>query len=263
MKYALINGEKAQAVKGLAGECQGCGATLIAKCGDIKIHHWAHKGKRICDPWWENETEWHRAWKNNFKAEWQEVIHFSESGEKHIADVKTPNGWVLELQHSFLNQHERLSRIQFYKKLVWVVDGTRRVRDKTQFMELLNGEFITHQKPTVLEVRRLNDCRIVQEWSGAPYVVFDFQVGVDEPQEPLWFMFRRNDILRAYLCPISREEFVKIFLTDNFETTLSCFFTQFLDAVKAKQQALLQRKAVALPGFENYLRIARRRRPRL
>ncbi|UUA75212.1 hypothetical protein [Cellvibrio sp. QJXJ] len=170
---------------------------------------------------------------------------------------------MLEFQHSFLNQEERLTRNQFYKKLVWVVDGTRRLRDKTQFLELLNGEFIAHQKPTVFEVHWLNDCRIVQEWSGAPYVVFDFQVGVDEPQEPLWFMFRRSDILRAYMCPISRGEFVKIFLTDNFETTLSCFFSQFFDVVKAKQQALLLRKAVALPGFENYLRIARRRRPRV
>ena len=47
------------------------------------------KGRRFCDPWWENETEWHRAWKDQFPADWQEIVHHAEDGEKHIADVKT------------------------------------------------------------------------------------------------------------------------------------------------------------------------------
>lgn len=46
-----------------------------------------------------------------------------ESGEKHIADVKTDSGWVLEFQHSNINPKERLSRNSFYPKLVWVVDA--------------------------------------------------------------------------------------------------------------------------------------------
>ncbi len=96
MKFALVNGNKVEATKGAKGQCPLCDSDLIAKCGELKINHWAHKGKRNCDPWWENETDWHRSWKGKFPIEWQEVVQFDESGEKHIADVKTDQGWVLE-----------------------------------------------------------------------------------------------------------------------------------------------------------------------
>lgn len=66
MKFALINGDKAEATKGAKGVCPSCGSELIAKCGEVKVDHWAHKGNRNCDPWWENETDWHRSWKGNF-----------------------------------------------------------------------------------------------------------------------------------------------------------------------------------------------------
>ncbi len=118
MKYAQSKGERLEAKPGLQGECLGCGRPAVAKCGDIKIWHWAHRGKRECDPWWENETEWHRKWKENFPMEWQEVIHTAENGERHIADVKTEQGWVLEFQHSHLDPQERQSRDNYYKKIV-------------------------------------------------------------------------------------------------------------------------------------------------
>ena len=63
MKFALVDNDKLESTKGLKGTCQICGSELIAKCGTVKINHWAHKGTRICDPRWENETEWHRIWK--------------------------------------------------------------------------------------------------------------------------------------------------------------------------------------------------------
>lgn len=71
------------------------------------MNHWAHKGKLVCDVWWKNETAQHRAWKNNFPVEWQEIIHFDDStGEKHIADTKTTEVWVLEFQHSPIKLEE-------------------------------------------------------------------------------------------------------------------------------------------------------------
>ena len=69
-----------------------------SKCGKVKVNHWAHKGNRNCDTWWEPETEWHRSWKNNFASEWQEIILADEiTGEKHIADVRMPDGFVIEI----------------------------------------------------------------------------------------------------------------------------------------------------------------------
>ncbi|MBK8202524.1 MAG: hypothetical protein IPK68_09510 [Bdellovibrionales bacterium] len=102
MKYALVEGKREDAQPGLSGECPGCGRPVVEKCGELKISHWAHIGKRICDPWWENETEWHRTWKGHFPKQWQEFVHRAEDGERHIADVKTDQGYIIEFQHSHI-----------------------------------------------------------------------------------------------------------------------------------------------------------------
>jgi len=124
MQYALVNGIRQEAFAGGKGTCPTCSADMIAKCGNRVVHHWAHAHRKYCDPWWENETQWHRAWKNLFPAGCREVSHTAENGEIHIADVKTPTGIVIEFQHSAITDEERLAREQFYEKLVWVIDGT-------------------------------------------------------------------------------------------------------------------------------------------
>ncbi|RUV67600.1 MAG: competence protein [Mesorhizobium sp.] len=134
MRYALINGERHEAEPRLVGTCPGCAQAMVAKCGDQRIHHWAHKGMRVCDPWWEPETPWHRAWKREFEDAWQEVILHDELAEKHIADVRTDHGLVLEFQHSHISPLER-SREAFYRNMAWIVDGTRRKRDLPRFID--------------------------------------------------------------------------------------------------------------------------------
>jgi len=49
MKFAVFNNNKIEASKGAKGYCPSCGSELIAKCGNVKINHWAHKGNRNCD----------------------------------------------------------------------------------------------------------------------------------------------------------------------------------------------------------------------
>lgn len=123
MQYALIEGERREAIPGATGTCPTCGAATVAKCGPRIIHHWAHRGRRNCDPWWENETEWHREWKNRFPEECREVSHTAPDGEIHRADIKTLTGIYIEIQHSSMTDAERESREAFYQNLVWVVDG--------------------------------------------------------------------------------------------------------------------------------------------
>ena len=79
---------------------------MLARCGSKKVWHWAHKGRRHYDHWWENETEWHRNWKNIFPTDWQEVPARDGTGELHIADIKTPHSLVLEFQHSAIKLDE-------------------------------------------------------------------------------------------------------------------------------------------------------------
>ncbi|RVD57654.1 competence protein [Mesorhizobium sp. M2D.F.Ca.ET.185.01.1.1] len=135
MRYALFNGERHEAEPHLVGTCPGCAKAMIAKCGSQRIHHWAHKGARGCDPWWEPETPWHRTWKGHFDESWQEVALHDEGGQKHIADVRTEHGLVLEFQHSHISPVERQSREDSYRNMVWIVDGTRRKRDLPRFID--------------------------------------------------------------------------------------------------------------------------------
>ena len=76
MRFALVDGQRREPESGLVGECTGCGSPVLARCGDVRVWHWAHKGRRRGHPWWENETEWHRRWKGHFPEDWQEVTHF-------------------------------------------------------------------------------------------------------------------------------------------------------------------------------------------
>src|SRR5262249_39418969 len=149
MKFALVDGERREAKPGLSGKCPGCGNAVIAKCGELRVWHWAHWRKRDCDRWSEPETEWHRAWKNQFPEGWQEIIHQSQSeaGERHIADVKTESGVVLEFQLSHLPREEREARENFYRNMVGVVYGLRRVRDRPRFFEALARASIVKAKP--------------------------------------------------------------------------------------------------------------------
>ena len=173
MKFALKNKERVKAAPKVVGQCPCCGSNLIAKCGSQKAWHWSHKGKRHCDHWWENETEWHRNWKDHFSSEWQEIVHLADDGEKHIADVKTPDGLVIEFQHSAMTMDEKNAREKFYKNMIWIVDGTRLKTDKARFETAL---FLHHQQP--FEKRRtLNPEQIFpRSWLNRSVPVY-FDVG--------------------------------------------------------------------------------------
>src|SRR4051812_6395999 len=126
MQYALVNGLRTEPNKGLKGSCLGCGREVLAKCGNIKIHHWAHKTLQECDSWWEPETAWHREWKNLFPERFREVVFTDPiTNEIHRADVHTSKGVTLEFQNSPIAIEELKSREAFYLKLIWVVNGLK------------------------------------------------------------------------------------------------------------------------------------------
>ena len=155
----------------------------------------------MCDPWWENETAWHRAWKDHFPVDWQEVVHHSKTGERHIADVKTGDGWVIEFQHSHIKPEERRSREAFYERLIWVVDGTRRKRDKPQLLRAWQeGVPIT----TVLRRAFSDDCGALQDWAGSSARLF---IDLGE-SEVLWYVFH-NTSGATYIHPVLRTEFIE------------------------------------------------------
>jgi competence protein CoiA len=126
IRYANVSGEISTPQAGLRGVCPACGNPVTSKCGTIKIHHWAHLKQKDCDPWWEPMTQWHIDWQSYFPTAWREKVSKDEiTGEFHRADIQTPNGITIEFQHSPLSANELLSRNNFYKKIIWVVNGHR------------------------------------------------------------------------------------------------------------------------------------------
>lgn len=126
MKFALVNDIRAEPSPGNRGICCYCGVSTTSRCGPKRVWHWAHLPNKHCDPWWESETLWHRKWKGYFLERNQEVIHFdSLTGEKHIADIKTDRGLVIELQNSPIKSTELHSRENFYENMVWIVNGEK------------------------------------------------------------------------------------------------------------------------------------------
>lgn len=213
MKYVLVSEQKQEALPGGKGVCRRCGGDVIAKCGSRRVHHWAHRGKRECDSWWEPETEWHRRWKNNFPIEYQEFIQYDEqSGEKHIADVRTPHGLVIEFQHSHLDLRERAARERFYGNMLWVVDGTRLKRDLPRFLkgkeDLRRTEIPGHFLHAFPE-----ECFPAMWLDSSVPVVFDFR-GVDELESPdiskeaLWCLLPSRVDRHAVVIGMSRSQFI-------------------------------------------------------
>ena len=192
MKFAIHDGERKEAEANLKGAiCPVCKADVIAKCGNININHWAHKIKKKCDPWWENETKWHREWKNNFPPKWQEIIHTSKTGEKHVADVKTPNGLVVEFQHSPIKAEEILARNTFYENIIWVVDGKRRKTDEKKFKEVLNRKSWAYNF--------WDNSRLLRDWSNIKKPVF-FDFGKPKLHcifEGIIFEFDKTDLIEG------------------------------------------------------------------
>ncbi len=214
MRFALLDNNRVEAQPKQQGLCPNCSQPVIAKCGDKKVWHWAHRSITFCDSWWEAETEWHRNWKNNYPAEWQETILFDEqSNEKHIADIRTIHNLVVEFQHSAIKSEERISREKFYKNMLWVVDGSRLQRDYPRFQKSVRNFKLTKQQGVY--VVDFPDEVFPKNWlnSSVP-VIFDFcgltTTDKDEIKNTLWCLLPQKDITQAVVVGFRKSDFVQM-----------------------------------------------------
>ncbi len=205
MKFALVNGQRQEPQPNLSGECPGCGNPMVARCGEVRVWHWAHRGRRHCDSWWENETEWHRDWKGQFSVDWQEIVHHAEDGERHIADVRTGDDWVIEFQHSYIKPEERRSREAFYPKLVWVVDGLRRKRDEAGFHRAWEESVTPFGANAPVRQVWSQEGALLRDWAGSRAHVF-FDLG---DEQVLWWLLPNANDINAYVTRISRAAFIE------------------------------------------------------
>jgi len=129
MIYAFNkDGRKIRATpKERTARCPSCNSEVTAKCGHIKVWHWAHKGK---DPncQYEGETNWHLKWKEQSPPDFTEV-RITKGGMYKIADAVLPCGKVIEYQHSPISVDEIQLRESFYDDMVWVFDLTKQYKN--------------------------------------------------------------------------------------------------------------------------------------
>jgi competence CoiA-like predicted nuclease len=117
MMLADVEGRRLKAEPGLEGICPCCRTAVTPKCGDVKIHHWAHKSLKECDPWWEPTTQWH--------VDWQDIAGWDKCEivlGNHRADIVNSKGIVIELQHSPIKIDKVKEREDFYKNMIWLLD---------------------------------------------------------------------------------------------------------------------------------------------
>jgi competence CoiA-like predicted nuclease len=137
MEFAFNNQHvRVKAERGIDATCPLCCAPCVAKCGNLIIHHWAHKTKEDCDNWWEPETEWHRSWKRLFPDEQTEVTMAG-----HRADIVRTNGQIVELQHSSISIEEIAEREAAYVSMLWLFDGRDLKYNRFLLRERDNGRY--------------------------------------------------------------------------------------------------------------------------
>lgn len=119
--YANVGGRKQLPFPKGRGTCPCCGGLLIAKCGQINTHHWAHDKRDDCDPWSEPIGPWHLWWQDLVRSNFVEVVR-----TPHRADIVGNGGVVVELQHSSISAEDIASREVFYGDMVWLFDATKR-----------------------------------------------------------------------------------------------------------------------------------------
>lgn len=252
-KFALVNGDRTEAQPGLRGTCAFCQSEMIAKCGPVRIRHWAHKSNASCDHWWENETEWHRIWKNHFPAEWQEIIHKDTTGERHIADIKTDKGFVIEFQHSVIKSSEVQSREVFYKNMAWIVNGTRLKSGYLRFCKGLSS--LRNLNNTGFFLSTSPEACFPANWlTSSVLVYFDFQA--DSKRADLWCLFPGRVDGHAVIACVSQKQFIELSSTTSHLLRGQEYLSHITQCIRQERAIAPQRVDLLTP----YAQYPRRRR---
>ncbi|MFA4826028.1 MAG: competence protein CoiA family protein [Methanoregula sp.] len=207
MEFALSeNNERIVASPGAKGFCSLCGEFLIPKCGKIRIHHWAHKTREDCDPWWEGETDWHRQWKNFVEEKFREITIIKD-GIKHRADVQlpSPSEIIFEFQRKPLSIDERQERENFYVKMIWVIhfskDKILEITERKMYLPMFGDSYVKVKSFSEGFFRPLHPCPIFLDFDdGEMFWIREFDDY--DNMRARWFygrFIRKIDFINQYL----------------------------------------------------------------
>lgn len=132
--------------------CPSCRTTVIARCGEINVWHWAHESTTDCDPWHEGISDWHLAWQDQVPPDQREVVI-----GPHRADIRARDGTVFEVQMSPLSPEEIREREDFYGNMVWILHPSWAWVGNDGDVRLKPGYFggrVIQQRPTFRYFRK-------------------------------------------------------------------------------------------------------------
>lgn len=142
-----------------------------------------------------------------------------------------------------------MAREAFYRKMVWVVDGSRRKRDAEQLLKCIEPRVYGHH-PFIFHVTNHEECALLRDWNSSSVPVY-FDLGVREDVgKPLWRRDPINRNGRAYLTPVSRESFLKTHREGlDAEANLSEGISVIIENLSQTSQ---RSQALQPTGFQQY-----------
>lgn len=187
------------------------------------------------------------------------------TGEKHIADVRTSQGLVIEFQHSHIQPKERTSREKFYRNMVWVVDGTRLKRDYQRFLKHKENFHVV--KDGIFKVDDSEEC-FHPSWIGSSVpVIFDFGNGNlgernDTPIN-LYCLLPIQIGRYSFVAEVSRKAFIKSTLSGEWSPRIDNFLRQLFQVKQEwDDQIEKQRRLQDNINFQRFSRAMRYKRGR-
>ncbi len=172
MKFALVNSVKTHikdVSRGMLGaDCWHTNYAVIACKGKYR-QYWKYLDTHPpLKAGYENETEWHAAWKSAIKDDFCEVV--MGDNNEHRADIYTLTH-VIELQYSSIDIRDVIERNKFYNnitdnRVIWIINVYKAQKDKRILTNLDPNNkhqfFIKwkHPKLWVLDICRYNSNHI-------------------------------------------------------------------------------------------------------
>lgn len=167
LKYALVNGEKRHirdVPRGAHGyDCWFQKYEVIA-CKGNYMQYWKYCNERPQLPdGYENETDWHAAWKSLVHDEYCEVV--CGDNNEHRADIRTPEV-VIEIQNSGISFDAVKDRVNFYhnltnRRVIWIVNAYASMRKG-----FIHTDYITRNKCRVIWKYPKKWARDISNWAN-------------------------------------------------------------------------------------------------
>ena len=223
--------------------CPICKEKLIARKGDVNIHHFSHMKKSKCIMNNGNYmSEWHIKWQNKFSKDKREII-FEKDDEIRIADVflKEKN-IVIEFQHSPISVNEFNNRNKFYNslgnKVIWVIDLLEQNDEeqiinegKNYYKWLHPKKFLTYyDKKTNVEIYfniSLNAAENKRIINIENKIKEKFELGTQE--EPWYYRHKKDKFLLVELDEIFRFDRTYFYTKNEF-----CSVEEFIEYISNK-----------------------------